>query len=101
MYADALITMRKQAGQHVRFQHVRGHAGEPGNEGADALAARGSRLVGEADARNWGELRLQLEKALGKKTAVKVEPVDASVSPSKDLRAGRGSRLRLGRCSPT
>ena len=83
MYADALITTRQQSGQDVRFQHVRGHAGEPGNESADALAVRGSRLVGGADARDWNKLRLQLEKALRKKTAVKAEPVDASVSPSE------------------
>jgi hypothetical protein len=86
-YADALTTMRRQAGQGVRFQHVRGHAGEPGNEGADALAVRGTKLVDKADARNWDDLRLRLEK--GKKTAVKAESVDASVSPSKDLWAGK------------
>ncbi len=83
MYADALISRRKQAGQHVDFQHVRGHAGEAGNEGADALAVHGCKLR-KVDAPNWDGLRLQLEKELGKKTVV-----DASVSPSKNPREGK------------
>ena len=82
MYADALISRRKQAGQKVAFQHVPGHAGEPGNEGADALAVHGCKLR-EADTRNWGDLRHKLEKDM------KSETVDASVSPSKDPRVGR------------
>lgn len=80
MYADALMTMRRQAGQEVRFEHVRGHAGEVGNEGADALAVRGSKLQGKVDSRDWDELRLQLETQ---------KAVDASVSSSKDTRAGK------------
>ncbi|KAH8983965.1 ribonuclease H-like domain-containing protein [Lactarius hatsudake] len=92
MYADALISMRKKAGQNVRFEHVAGHAGEPGNEGADKLAVSGCELR-EVNTPNWGELRLQLEKEMRKKkTAVtepKVKPVDASVSSSKDPREGK------------
>ena len=95
MYADALITMRREAGQDVRFQHVRGHAGEEGNEGADALAVHGSRL-GKVDARNWGKLRLQLEKG------PVAESVDASVSLSNGPRAGKWlTSPWVGRCSPT
>lgn len=86
MYADTLISKRKQASQHVVFEHVLGHAGEPGNEGADALAVRGCKLREAADARNWAEMRYKLEKELKKKTAaVFTEPksVDASVSLSE------------------
>ncbi|KAH9053809.1 ribonuclease H-like domain-containing protein, partial [Lactarius vividus] len=68
MYADALISMRKNAGQKVRFEYVAGHSGVPGNDGADALAVRGCELL-EVNTPNWGELRLQLEK----------EPVDTSM----------------------
>lgn len=78
MYADALISMREQAGQRVLFQYVPGHAGEVGNEGADALAVRGSKLR-EVHTRNWGELKLQLEEATKKKTAVIAESGDASM----------------------
>ncbi|KAH9174175.1 ribonuclease H-like domain-containing protein [Lactarius sanguifluus] len=83
MYADALMSMRKKAGLKVRFEHVAGHSGEPGNDGADALAVRGCELR-EVNTPNWDELRLQLEKEMRKKkTAViaepKVKPVDASM----------------------
>ena len=84
MYADTLISKRKQAGQHVEFEYVPGHSGEPGNEGADALAVHGCKLREAAGARNWSEMRHKLEKELKKKTAaVFTEPksVDASVSP--------------------
>jgi ribonuclease HI len=81
MYADALISKRKQASQKVEFEYVPGHSGEPGNEGADALAVRGCKLR-EADARNWVGMRRKLEKELKKKpAAVIAAPVDASVSP--------------------
>ncbi|KAN0126282.1 Ribonuclease H-like domain containing protein, partial [Lactarius tabidus] len=65
MYADALISKRKQASQKVEFEYVPGHSGEPGNEGADALAVRGCKLR-EADARNWDGMRRKLEKELKK-----------------------------------
>ncbi|KAH9029300.1 ribonuclease H-like domain-containing protein, partial [Lactarius deliciosus] len=83
MYADALISMRKRTGQKIRFEHVAGHAGEPGNEGADRLAVSGCELP-EVNTPNWGKLRLQLEKETRKKKTVviaepKVEPVDASM----------------------
>ena len=98
MYADALISRRKQAGQQVEFQHVPGHAGEPGNEGADTLAVRGCKLS-EVDARNWDDMRHKLEKELGKKTAVKSELVDASVS--KPLLRWEMTHVTVCRCSPT
>ena len=89
-YADALISKRKQARQQVEFHHVPGHAGEPGNEGADALAVRGCKLS-EVDARDWNDMRHKLEKELGKKTTVKSEQVDASVS--KPLRRSYGREM--------
>ncbi|KAI9511942.1 ribonuclease H-like domain-containing protein [Russula earlei] len=44
MYMDALFSTRGRTGQEVRIEHVRGHAGEVGNEGADALAVHGAKL---------------------------------------------------------
>jgi len=57
---------------------VPGHAGEPGNEGADTLAVHGCKLRA-ADARNWDDLRHEVEKRPSEKTAVVAEPVDASI----------------------
>ncbi|KAF8266269.1 ribonuclease H-like domain-containing protein [Lactarius quietus] len=87
MYADALISWRKRAGQQVKFQYVPGHAGKPGNEGADALAVNGCKLR-VADPRNWDELRHQLENRPRENMNVVAEPVDASVILSKDSKEG-------------
>ena len=76
MYMDALLSMRGRSGQQVLLEHVRGHAGEVGNEGADALAVRGARLPG-VEERDWDALRIRLEKAPVQGI---IEPVDATVS---------------------
>ena len=61
MYMDALLASRGRFGQQVRLEHVRGHAGEVGNEGADALAVRGARLQ-EVEEPDWDALRLRLDE---------------------------------------
>jgi hypothetical protein len=95
MYADALISKRKRASQQVEFEYVAGHSGEPGNEGADALAVRGCKLP-EAETRNWVEMRRKLEKELKrKKAAVIAAPVDASVSA---LRRSKGGEWLTSPC---
>jgi len=73
MYMDALFSMRRRSGQEVRLEHVRGHAGEVGNEGADALAVHGAKLA-EIDEPDWDALRLQLGKEV-----VSVESADSSM----------------------
>ncbi|KAH9957145.1 ribonuclease H-like domain-containing protein [Russula dissimulans] len=73
MYMDALFAVRERSGQDVRLKHVRGHAGEVGNEGADALAVHGVKLP-EIDEPDWDALRLQLERK-----PVSVESADASM----------------------
>ncbi|KAI0245979.1 ribonuclease H-like domain-containing protein [Lactifluus subvellereus] len=65
MYMDALLSMRGRSGQQVLLEHVRGHAGEVGNEGADALAVRGATLP-RVEERDWDALRFALEKGLCK-----------------------------------
>jgi len=94
MYMDALFSTRGRSGQEVRLEHVRGHAGEVGNEGADALAVHGAKLP-DIDEPDWDALRLQLEKV-----PVSVESADSSVSRLRILRP-RETALKtfVGRCT--
>lgn len=43
-YLSSLLEERGKRGQQIRFQYVRGHSGDPGNEGADAQANIGATL---------------------------------------------------------
>lgn len=83
MYMDALLFLRGRSGQRVRLQHVRGHVGEVGNEGADALGVRGAKLH-EVEEPDWDTLRLQLHEDLEPKrgTIADTKLVDANVSVS-------------------
>jgi hypothetical protein len=80
-YMDALLSMRLRSGQQVRLEHVRGHAGEEGNEGADALAVGGTKLR-EVEEPDWDAMRLRLEREPFLGIAATIERADASVSHS-------------------
>ena len=80
-YMDALLSTRLRSGQQVRLAHVRGHAGEEGNEGADALAVSGTKLR-EVEEPDWDALRLRLQKEPVGGTPPSIEPAGASVSHS-------------------
>jgi ribonuclease HI len=77
---DALLSARIRSGQQVRLEHVRGHAGEEGNEGADGLAVSGAKLR-EVEEPDWDALRLRLEKEPVRGTSG-IGSADASVSHS-------------------
>ena len=40
-YILALLENRQRSGQPVQFEYVKGHSGDVGNDGADALAVAG------------------------------------------------------------
>ena len=84
-YMDALLALRGRSGQQARLEHVRGHSGEVGNEGADALAVRGAKLQEIDEEPDWDALRLRLdeepEPARGAIIA-DTELVDAEISVS-------------------
>lgn len=83
MYMDALLSLRGRSGQQVKLQHVRGHVGEAGNEGADALAVRGAKLH-EVEEPDWDTLRLQLNEDFEPKRGAIADTklADANVSVS-------------------
>jgi hypothetical protein len=86
---DALLTSRGRSGQQVRLEHVRGHAGEVGNEGADALAVHGAKLH-EVEEPDWDALRLGnynyfkfgLDEETEPARGANIESADADVSVS-------------------
>jgi hypothetical protein len=84
MYMDSLFSVRGRSGQQVRLEHVRGHAGEEGNEGADALAVSGAKLQ-EVEEPDWDALRLRLEREPVRETVSSIESVDTSVSHPRIL----------------
>lgn len=59
--ALAMLSLRSLQGQNVNIVHVRGHSGDPGNEGADYLARMGATraLVDDYD---WDMMREAIEK---------------------------------------
>ncbi|KAI0039602.1 ribonuclease H-like protein [Auriscalpium vulgare] len=66
-YLAALLDERHQkSGSKVVLQHVYGHQGEQGNEGADALANLGATLP-EVPEPDWDALRRAVETAMRKK----------------------------------
>lgn len=85
-YMDALFSLREHSGQQVRLQYVRGHVGEVGNEGADALAVRGAKLH-EVEEPDWSTLRLRLvEEPEPKQGAIAdTESADTNISMYADM----------------
>ncbi|KAI0085542.1 ribonuclease H-like domain-containing protein [Irpex rosettiformis] len=57
-YIDALLTEREQEGQKVTFEHVYGHRGDMGNEGADRQANLGCELPEQPDL-DWESFELE------------------------------------------
>jgi len=59
--ALAMLSLRSLRAQTVKIMHVRGHSGDPGNEGADYLARTGAtRAV--VDDYDWDTMREAVEK---------------------------------------
>ena len=59
--ALALLSLRSLRGGKVKIVHVRGHSGDPGNEGADYLARVGATQAA-VDDYDWDLMREAVEK---------------------------------------
>ena len=64
-YIAALLAEREASGQHVEFEHVYGHVGIEGNEGADRLANVGATRP-ERSELDWYMLREDAERRMEK-----------------------------------
>jgi len=73
-YISALLDDRARNGHKVRLQHIKGHAGHEGNEGADYLAGRGAEMPEEME-RDWKALKKALR---AKESLQEIEVVDIS-----------------------
>ena len=78
----------------VRFEHVRGHRGEVGNEGADRLAVQGTQQF-EIPERNWAAARTRtvnesatiLWNQAGKKRPKQVESISGGSGQPAEISA--------------
>lgn len=61
--ALAMLSLRSLRGEKVKIVHVRGHSGDPGNEGADYLARMGATGVAVDDC-DWEMKREVVEKEI-------------------------------------
>ncbi|KAM6498561.1 Ribonuclease H-like domain containing protein [Amanita muscaria] len=86
-YTKALLDARKEAGQNVKLEHVRGHMGITGNEGADVLAVQGASMPALED-RNWKALERDVRRMIAEEDTGSLSPADGS-SPKSPKKARR------------
>lgn len=71
-YLALLLDSRERWGQTVTFEHVKGHSGDVGNDGADRLAVQGAWKEEEADwdfKKQMEEFKALFEKQLQEREA--------------------------------
>ncbi|TFK70434.1 hypothetical protein BDN72DRAFT_818756 [Pluteus cervinus] len=83
-YLSALLDKRKESGQMVRLQYVKGHSGHEGNDGADYQANLGTRLP-QVNELNWkSKLASLLAEETAPPTTTTAAPLEVSDDESED-----------------
>jgi len=80
-YLLTLLETRHRSGQPVRLEYVKGHSGDVGNDGADALAVAGCDLQ-EIPERDWVGLKEthDLEQDIMADLVAGIDPDDFTLS---------------------
>ena len=73
------LAIRAHYRQKIRLQYVKGHSGDVGNDGADAMANRGT-LLPAVKERDWEALELKLSEQLEQSS---VETSDVAPTPTE------------------
>lgn len=80
---SAHLDVRRNKGHKVHLQYVKGHSGDIGNDGADAMANLGA-LLPEVEERDWDQLEKDLKKIEKTSQVVKAAPIEVE---EPDIRA--------------
>lgn len=88
-YVLTLLETRHRSGQPVQLEYVKGHSGDVGNDGADALAVSGCNLL-EIPERDWVGLK-EVHNMEQDMMAGLMEGIDPDVSPASSPRQTSGS----------
>ena len=100
------LNIRASYPQKIRLQYIKGHSGDVGNDGADAMANRGT-LLPPVEDRDWETLEMNLSKQLEKSPVETngVEPAPMDVEDIDDLESSVDETLSSSDCheheSPT
>ena len=76
------LNIRARYPQRIRLQYVKGHSGNVGNDGADAMANRGTLLPAVED-RDWDALEVKLTEL--EKSSVETNDVDPAPMEVEDI----------------
>ena len=79
------LDIRARYGQKIRLQYIKGHSGDIGNDGADAMANRGT-LLPAVKERDWEALEMELSEQLERSSVETrgIEPIPVEVEDTGD-----------------